>query len=116
MGAWVSSFRHLPVWWDIEQRGQTSLQESRGGNTVKNRKESKILPYVQASKLAHCIFLGAAKTRETLELEIKDLITDDAAASGYLCHLLLAPVPWVLGSTCICSGLHCKRNPELREP
>ena len=93
MGAWVSSFRHLPVWWDIEQRGQTSLQESHGGNTVKNRKESKSLPYVQASKLAHCIFLGAAKTRETLELEIKDLITDDTAASAYPCHLLLAHCP-----------------------
>lgn len=81
------------VWWDVEQRGQTSLQESHGGNTVKNCKESKILAYVQASKLACYVFLGAARTQKTLGLEIKHLITDDAAASAYLFHLLLAHCP-----------------------
>ena len=96
-GSEVSSFRHLPVWW--RQFGGMWNKEGRQssknlvGVTLKNCKESKILAYVQASKLACCLFLGAVKTQKTLGLEIKDLITDGAAASAYLCHLLLAHCP-----------------------
>ena len=77
--------------------------------------QARALEWV-AIAFSDCIFLGAAKTHETLGLERKGLITDDTAASAYSVIFSWPTVPWVLARTCICSGLHCKRNPELREP
>lgn len=89
------------------------MSSSHGDNSVKNCGGSEVL-LSNANELPCPSVMGVPKNTWVRD---KDLIPHGTATSAYVCqHLLLTWVSqgWVSVNACMCTGLHYKRNSELR--